>query len=240
MNENMNCEIVARNLEDYFNHFAAEGLVEELEAHLDNCELCAHKVEEHGAYLQAMAAFEVEPLTSGEVAHLLRKVRLASQEQQVDRKEVAFFTKGIAAAAVLIFAVTFAINDHLTQWNMAKHERTVAEAGYDFREVSIVIHVPSDMEGVELAIDIPDYFIVDGYEGMQTITWTTDLLKGANQLMLPVFVESNINIEDSHTIAATIGFENNSRTFQLDVDLNSVPKENQGMNIFLIKKLNYI
>ena len=239
----MNCEIVTEKLEDYFDRFASEDELEAIETHLNTCGSCAQNVEEHRNYLSMIQRFDVEPLTSGEIARFLRKAKSTASEQSVIRAQHMFFTKGFVAASVLVFAVFLGnqliqqtpVNDTvtITQQTLDDNTETTSKVLQGLHEVNVVIYVPRNMMGVELVLELPDYIAIDGLEELQNISWTTDLLQGANQLLLPIFIQPGVDLNRTHTIAATIGYKNESRTFQLQVDLNTIQDSKQGANLSL-------
>ena len=222
----MNCDTVLEQIEDYFDGISSKEISTSIKSHIDECKSCQKLVEEHRLYKQTIVSIEVEPMGASDAARLLRQAKHIADNQRAHKSQRFAFMKGFSAA--LVMACTLMLANQVIQPNTVNHTTPTIASAQNIHNVNVIIYVPVDMPGAEIALTLPSYMTLDGYEDMRTIAWNTDLGEGANQLVLPVHVKPGTELNGTHIIAATIGYNNKSKTFDLRVDLTAVQNSDWG------------
>jgi hypothetical protein len=200
----MNCEDTLLQLDEFCRDELSAEATLALQTHVDQCSLCHKVIVEHREYLQRMVNFEAPSPAPGTNA------RQSS------------FMQGFAAASVMAMALFggFMVLQGGGEQNL---DPMLAEwiQPWEAQEVTVVINVPVDLPGAQLALQMPAELRLQGYSELDRLSWQVDLKKGANTLTLPITVQPGTDLTQPIFISAEVGYQNQYKGFQLPVELKT-------------------
>lgn len=222
----MNCNTFEQRLDDYAAGQLDAKTLANCDQHVHHCENCQRALKIHQAYLQRVRAFAVPEPDPGRLAHLLAVTpELAQTEHRLTptaNNKAAFF-KGFAAASLLACVIAgLSIYSNQTPGPIAEFADSESIIDVDLsKEVVVAIHVPDAIPAAQLALELPDNLRIQGQEALDLIAWSVDLEKGANVLRLPLRIRAGTDLAEIQRIAATLIFADQSKQFDLEVNLSS-------------------
>lgn len=218
----MKCSMIENRLDEYDSGDLSSELSELMDGHIKGCADCQELVEEHRRYRQLMSGFEAPEAAPGQMARLLRHATIEGQRSELHRHGRQSFVKGFAMASSIALAVVLAWQALLPS-PLPGIEQTdltaVAIEPVQATEITVVINVPANMTGANLALSLPEGIRLEGLEEYASVAWPVDLDKGANVLTLPVTVSGAEPLPEQLYIAATIEYQDKVKVFQLPVQL---------------------
>ena len=217
----MKCSMIEKRLDEYDSGELSDELSELMDGHIHDCADCQGLVEEHRRYRQLMSGFEAPEAAPGQMARLLRHATIEGQRSELNRHGRQSFVKGFAMASSIALAAVFGWQVLLPSQSPAIQESELATvtAPVQATEITVVINVPADMTGANLALSLPAGIRLEGLEEYASVAWPVDLDKGANVLTLPVTVTGEAPLPEQLYIAATIEYQDNVKAFQLPVQV---------------------
>ena len=227
----MSCKLVEVNFDEYLSGELPVKDAVLIKNHVHQCEICQRSINEHQKYLSKMKAFSASLAPRNDLALTIRRAKQEAKRSHQKNFSYGNFFQGFVAASLLVFAfVLFGKFNAPINVNLMTSDRHLVK-----HDVHVLIYVPTDIDDAQLALKLPEYMALSGYEDMQTIKWKTNLVEGANQLVLPVYLEPGVDLNKKHMIAASIGYKNKTKEFQLYVDLKPARINGQGANANLIE-----
>jgi len=218
----MICEDTLMQLDEFCRDQLSAEATLALQTHVDQCSLCHTVVVEHREYLQRMVKFEAPTPATGTNARLLRQAREIAESRQVRAGRQSSFMQGFAAASVMAMALfgSFLVLQDDGEQNL---DPMLAEwiQPWEAQEVTVVINVPVDLPGAQLALQMPAELRLQGYNELDRLSWQVDLKKGANTLTLPITVQPGTDLTQPIFISAEVGYQNQYKGFQLPVELKT-------------------
>lgn len=180
---NMNCKDIDRNLDDFLDQQLSEQEISEFKHHLSHCEECAQKVDRARLLMGELKSLAVPLPGAGFEHRVFEKVR----EQYVNPRQhhrfrfaAGFATAALAGLVLWLVNGLFFVNPPMDQPAM------IRLAQHDVQTVNLVIDSDQAFEQVRLSIALPEHAELQGYPGMRTLDWVTNLHQGQNILALPV------------------------------------------------------
>lgn len=228
----MNCQDTLLQLDAFCYDELPTDQALALQAHVDQCAECRQVVLEHREYLQRMVQFKAPEPTPGTNARLLHQARQIAESRQVRAGRHSSFVQGFAAASVMAVAL-FGGYLYQQQDTGETLDPLLAEWAQPWveQEVTVVINVPVDLPGAQLALEMPEQMRLHGYAEMDRLSWQVDLKKGANTLTLPITVQPGTDLTQPIFISATVGYQNQYKGFQLPVELKTPQTRRQDAGI---------
>jgi hypothetical protein len=233
----MKCSMIEKRLDEYDSGDLSLELLELMEEHIEACSDCQRIVSEHRGYRELMADFESPAPAPGQMARLLRDASGLGQQRELSRHGRHSFLQGFAMAASIAMAAVIGwqlvlpvgLQDGVLpdDGSLVTAQPEIRETR-ETREITVVINVPADMTGANLALELPAGMRIEGLEEYATVAWSVDLDKGANVLTLPVTVTGADQLPEQLYIAATIEYQDRVKAFQLPVQL--IEGKNPGSN----------
>ncbi len=211
----MNCEQLEQLIDDFQQgklEIAQKNLADE---HLKTCQQCKLTLLIHNDYKYQMQTFRAPDPEPGVIGKLMHKAREENKHYYDSRHRT--FTQGFIAASILALVLIVGLNSLSAIDNTANVIASSTDTT-SYQQVVVVINVPTNMPGVSLALKIPDSIELDGFDGMSLVKWQVNLQQGANKLILPVVVKPGTDISQPLFIAATIGYQDQEKGFQLPLE----------------------
>lgn len=218
----MNCEDTLLQLDEFCREELSAEATLALRTHVDQCTLCHTVVVEHREYLQRLVSFEAPAPAPGTSARLLRQAREIAESRQQRAGRQSSFVQGFVAASVIAVAL-FGGFLYLQDDRQQGLDPLWAEwvQPWEEQEVTVVINVPVDLPGAQLALQMPEELRLRGYSELDRLSWQVDLKKGANTLTLPITVQPGTDLTQPIYISAELGYHNKYKGFQLPVELKT-------------------
>jgi hypothetical protein len=159
--------------------FRVDRLNATTQEHLERCELCSAWQRDETLRL-ALAGLRVPEPSAGFADRVL--------ERAVTQRVAAPARRGWAAAAAVAIAVSgiLTVGLGLRELPTAQMPDTVVAAPASHRVINVVINAASRRDDATVTIRLAEDLELEGYAGLHTIEWQTDLEQGRNLLALPV------------------------------------------------------
>lgn len=227
----MKCTDLQNILDEYLDDAISPAERKTVESHIEHCSSCQQVLEENKAIRHALRSLPIEEASSDFEDKMFTAVRrhYGADRNRPGRRHsgnrfITGFTTAIAASLALWFASTM-YTPQLDQ----ESPHVVNLAMNQVRTVKLMFEAPTDLTEVTLSIELPENIELEGYAGMNQLTWQASLNKGQNVLALPV-----IAIGDGQgELVAQLNY--GDRTKQFHVVLKTV--DDDGALIYQVTKL---
>lgn len=180
----MKCNEINNRLDDYLDGTLNEREQWAFEQHVANCACCAEKAGQAVSLQQALRKLPVEKPSSDFHHRVFAKVRKHYVEQPANNQRFNFAT-GFATAVVASLAIWLVSSVYLPQ-STGPQPQMISVAMNQTQTVRLVFDAPSNLQQVQLSIDLPQHMELEGFPGRRGLSWKTDLLQGENVLALPL------------------------------------------------------
>ena len=207
----MNCDQYQENLDRFLDDELEEALLSQLQAHLPSCNACAEVLRRKKDLRQALKSMPFPPPEDGFLDAVVEQTLIRTH-----RNEAWFWSSagvgGAVAAGVIAWLVLAlpadlphgadpALLDTVTiSLNVEKTFRVSFESARELQAATLSVRLPAGVEVV-------------GYEGRDSVRWTTLIKPGTNILELPIIVRFG----DGGVIVARIEHEGKKKSFEFDV-----------------------
>ena len=207
----MNCDQYQENLDRFLDDELEEALLSQLQAHLPSCNACAEVLRRKKDLRQALKSMPLPPPEDGFLDAVVEQTLIRTH-----RNEAWFWSSagvgGAVAAGVIAWLVLAlpadlphgadpALLDTVTiSLNVEKTFRVSFESARELQAATLSVRLPAGVEVV-------------GYEGRDSVRWTTLIKPGTNILELPIIVRFG----DGGVIVARIEHEGKKKSFEFDV-----------------------
>lgn len=224
----MNCEVFDSHLNAYVRGQLGVNTHIAMRDHAVSCPHCSDLAEERKAYLATLNSVTVPNLTSAKSDRLIANAKQRGRST-TDRYG---FVKGFAAASILAVAVFLGVSQ-LNHNDVASESFVTAGLAtpshlddLDAREITLIIHSPSQMESAQLVIQLPVDIAIAGEEHLSEVEYIVDLHAGENRIVLPIVSEPYAMYASDVKLQASLHYKNGKKDFELDVDLT--PPQNSN------------
>jgi hypothetical protein len=211
----MNCEQFEQLIDDFQQSTLDLTQNSHADEHLQTCQQCKLALLIHNDYKYQMHTFRAPEPKPGAIGKLMYKAREANKQHYNSQQHT--FTQGFIAASILalilIAGLSLLNNIEPTPGAITQNAEKLS-----YQQVVVVINVPTNMPDASLALQIPDSIELDGFDGMSLVKWQVNLQRGANKLILPVVIKPGTDISQPLFIAATIGYKDQKKGFQLPLE----------------------
>ncbi len=222
----MNCQYHSHSFEAYCNRELGAEALREYEMHANQCSQCSAALSQHQDYLGLLRENEDDSLESWAAARLLRNATEQARERRQSRVQITAFLQGVAASFVVCCSVVLGYvylqgSEPAWQDPLLAMSDSIPEASPLLSDVHVKIEVPTTIHGAKLAFHLPKGVRIQGYEGQTRVEWETDLVKGANELVLPLVVSGGVKLDASTNINAILEYKGQYKSFTLTLPVTS-------------------
>ncbi|WP_075187761.1 zf-HC2 domain-containing protein [Teredinibacter haidensis] len=224
----MRCNQVQQFVDDYFDTGLPGYDHAAFERHLQNCSRCWSVYEAHLFYLDKMRSLRTVKSNPDELAAVLNRAKIQLNDHRSGRNQRNLFARGFIAIVLLLGIGLLGF-----EWFYSKapvEPRVIASVTDDaprLKDVSVVISVPENLDGTRIVLQLPDGIRIQG-SNQASVSWSEDLVKGVNELVLPLSVSSGVDLGRKHEIDATLIYKNKQKKFHLKVDLDKTEDLNRA------------
>ena len=214
----MKCNDINNRLDEYLDNALNEQEQWAFEQHIANCTACADQVQQTVSLLDGLKQLPVEAPYEDFHHRVFAEVRRHYVEKPANHPRFNF-AAGFATAAIAGLAIWLVSSLYLPE-TAVPQPQMISIAMNQTQTVSLVFDAPSDLQQVELSIDLPHNMELEGYPGHRGLSWQTSLHKGQNVLALPLLA---IQPGQGHLLAQ-LSYGDKVKTFSvaLKTTLNGV------------------
>lgn len=189
----MDCRTVQQNLDEYREGLLSAADHEEMSKHLGGCPECRASMASLQVLVDSLGRLPVEPATPGFAEQALRRARDMHRSNPVrlpavmKHKVSVWFATGFGgalAATLLLWSVAFLPKP------MPSEVPAVQFSLNQTRAIHLAFNSPEEFRGLTLTVEVPANFEIANRHGERSLSWHTNLRKGANMLTLPVVAVS--------------------------------------------------
>ncbi|MFC1523408.1 anti-sigma factor family protein [Thermodesulfobacteriota bacterium] len=177
----MECNEIRGMLDDYLDGYLSEEQQAIIISHLGTCRECSLAHEETLRFRQSLRNHEVPPSTDSFSENVF--VTVINTHRRRKRKQ-AFYAFGSAVAACLVIWVVITATGILPGGSGMAPDMTLVMN--EVKYIDVVFGSGSQLDEARLTVKVPDHLEIVGYQGIQELSWTTQIKKGKNYLTLPV------------------------------------------------------
>jgi hypothetical protein len=131
------------------------------------------------------------------------------------------FAAGFATAALAGMAIWFVSSVYIPE-SMIEQPQMISVSVNKAQTVRLVFDSQTDIQLVNLSIDLPENVELDGYPGRKELSWNTSLKKGPNILALPILAIG----QGQGELLAHLSYGDKSKEFR--IVLKTVAEDSQG------------
>ena len=209
----MHCDLFRHNLEPYLDGELTPDVTADFEQHIHACPTCEASLACKRQLRAALTALPVEPSEDGFLDSVIEDTLVASH-----RSERWFWgtagiggtmVAGIVAWLVLVLPADLptapepgVLETVSISLNVEKTFRVSFEAGRELEAATVSLTLP---DGVDLV----------GYEGLDAVSWTTNISPGTNILELPIVVRAG----SGGVIQARLEHDGRAKSFKFGVEV---------------------
>jgi len=204
-----------KQLDDYMDGTLDDAETLALDAHVDSCNTCRQTVESEQHLRGLLKDFPVPAPDTAYFDQALAKASHVSTNGQRNRWVMTGFGGAIAAGLVawVIGGVLLQTPDPT---DTAADIPGVTMVLEEPRTVNLVFSSATALDGAVLTVNLPAGIEIEGFEGLQEITWMTSLQAGKNILPLRLIATTSQGGE----LLARLDHDDRDRTFRIRVSVS--------------------
>ncbi len=206
----MRCEEYQQYLDSYLDRELDDDLKHEVESHHAGCEACATQLHRKQALRQTLRSMPVTPPEDGFLDTVVEDVLITNHRNETRFRATAGIGGAIAAGIVawLVFALP---SDLPTAPDTTLETVTIAlNVEKTFR---LTFESERELQAAAISIELPRGVEVVGYEGRDSVRWSTTVKPGTNILELPIVVRSG----DGGPVLARLEHEGKETSFEFSI-----------------------
>lgn len=185
----MNCDQYRQNLDPYLDAELEASVAGELDAHAAGCSDCAAALARKQQLRRALRSIPVAPPEGGFLDSIVGQTVVSAH-----RNETWFWSSagigGAVAASVIAWLILVLPADLPAPTSPAADLETVTITLNVEKTFRLTFDSGAELHDATLTVRLPDGVEVVGYEGRDSVSWTTTVKEGTNILELPLVVRS--------------------------------------------------
>lgn len=207
----MNCDQYRQCLESYLDAELEASVARELETHAVGCTDCADARDRKQQLRQALRSMPVTPPEDGFLDSVVGQTVVRTHRNEAWFWSSAGIGGAVAASVIGWFILAMPANPPAPD-SFAELE-TVAISLNVEKTFRLTFDSQRELQEATLTVRLPDGVEVVGYEGRDSVRWTTHVKPGTNILELPLIVRSG----DGGEVLARIEHEGKQKSFEFAV-----------------------
>ena len=212
----MSCTRINEQLDDYMDGILDDAATLALDEHVDSCNTCRQTIEGERRLRGLLKDYPMPTVDAVFFDQALAKAGQVSTNGQRNRWIMTGFGGAIAAGLVAwIIGGVFLQTPNLT--DPAADIPGVTMALEEPRTVNLVFSSATELHDAVLTVSLPAGIEIEGFEGLQEITWMTSLQAGKNILPLKLIATTSQGGE----LLARLEHNDRDRTFRIRVTVSS-------------------
>lgn len=210
----MKCTECKSSIDSYLEAQMTSHANTEFELHVSTCQNCAEALNLSRDLLEELQNLVVPQPSVDFEQRVFKKVRDHYKEDK--REHSGFrFAAGFATAAVFSLVIWFVLSVPVLN-TQNEHADIVSVTLNQTHVVRLMIDAKSDLQQVQLSIELPEHMQLDGFPGRNELSWQTRLHRGPNILALPIMAIQ----QGEGTLTATLNYGDRVKTFSVLLKTN--------------------
>jgi len=209
----MNCDLYRHNLDPFLDGELDEALSREIDAHGQECGTCAALRTRKEALRRTLKSLPVTQPDDGFLDAVVEETIINTH-----RNETRFrLTAGIggAIAAGIVAWLVFVLPTDLPTAPEGELETVTITMNVE-KTFRLTFDSKRELQAAAISVDLPDGVEIVGYEGRDSVRWTTTVKAGTNILELPIVVRSGTGGQ----VLARLEHEGKQKTFTFAVQVS--------------------
>ena len=208
----MNCDQCQQNLDPFLDGELDAELSRVVEAHSLDCEACSALRARKEALRQTLKSLPVTPPEDGFLDAVVEETIIDTHRNET-RFRVTAGIGGAIAAGIVAWLVLVLPSELPTEPAGALETVTITmNVEKTFR---LTFESKRELQAAAISVELPEGVEVVGYEGQNSVRWTTTVKEGTNILELPIIVRSG----NGGAIHARLEHEGKEKTFAFAVQV---------------------
>ncbi len=209
----MTCSKLTTKLDDYVDGLMDQADSAPLAAHIESCDDCRQVLEREYSLRESLKDYGRSSMPHPDTAFFDRALAKAAQNgtRRQRNRWVMTGVGGTIAAGLLLWTLggMFFKTPQVTEPSIPAIAMTLEEP----RTLNLVFSSATELANATMTVVLPQGIEVQGFAGLQEITWMTSLTEGKNVLPLTLIATSPHGGE----LMATLRHEGDDRTFRVKV-----------------------
>jgi anti-sigma factor RsiW len=211
----MACTRINERLDDYTDGILDAAEMRALDEHIDSCSTCRNTVESARRLRELLRDYPVPAPDTAFFDQALAKASHVGANSQRNRWIMTGFGGAIAAGLVAWIIGAMLLQTPVLP-GPAADIPGVTMALEEPRTVNLVFSSAIPLVDAVLTVSLPDGIEIQGFEGLQEITWKTSLQAGKNILPLKLIAVT----PHGGILLARLEHDDRDRTFRIRVDVS--------------------
>lgn len=211
----MACTRINEKLDDYTDGILDAGEMRTLDEHIDSCSLCRNTVESARRLRELLRDYPVPAPDTAFFDQALARASHVGTKGQRNRWIMTGFG-GAIAAGLIAWVIGAMLLQTPVLTGPAAVIPGVTMALEEPRTVNLVFSSAIPLVDAVLTVSLPDGIEIEGFEGLQEITWKTSLQAGKNILPLKLIAVA----PHGGILLARLEHDDRDRTFRIRVDVS--------------------
>ena len=209
----MTCTELTAKLDDYVDGLMDQTDSAALAAHIESCDYCRQVLEREYSLRESLKDYGESSMPHPDAAFFDRALAKAAQNGTRRQRNLWVMTGvgGTIAAGLVLWMLggLFLKTPQVAEPSIAAIAMTLEEP----RTLNLVFSSATELANATMTVVLPQGIEVQGFAGLQEITWMTSLTEGKNILPLTLIATSLHGGE----LMATLRHEGDDRTFRVKV-----------------------
>lgn len=205
----MKCADIHLQIDDYLDKQLSPLEQSAFESHISACTDCADSVDREKSLLLALRNLPVPEPSPDFEQRIFSEVRKKYKKKYRDNHRFTF-AAGFATAALASLVIWFVSSTYMPEPSL-QQPQIISVSMHQTQTVRLLFDSRSDIQQVNLSIDLPHNMELDGYPGQRGLSWQTRLHKGQNVLALPIIAIDR----GQGTLIARLSYGDKVKTYSL-------------------------
>ncbi len=209
----MNCDQFHSSINPYLDDELEPSARVQFEVHGGDCSVCSAALGRRRELRERLRSIPVPPAESGFLDSVVGQTIVETQ-----RNESRFWLSagiGGAVAASVVAWLVLALPAGLPTPRPSMDLETVSITLNTEKTFRLTFESERELQSASLTVQLPDGAEIVGYEGRNSVRWSTDIRPGTNVLELPVVVRSG----NGGPVLAKIEHEGKEKAFRFAIEV---------------------
>lgn len=208
----MRCDLYRKNLDPFLDGEVDGAMGREMDSHEAECNACTEFRHRRESLRRTLRSLPITPPEDGFLDAIVEDTVISQHKAESRFKLTAALGGTIAAAVVAWLVLVLPTNP------LAEHEDsldTVMITMNESKTFRLTFESESELQAAAISVELPIGVEIVGYDGQDSVRWTTDITPGTNILELPIIVRHG----NGGAILARLEHEGKHKSFEFAVEV---------------------
>ena len=208
----MHCNQFRENLNLFLDGELDGASGEHIEAHVAQCDACAGLLRKRESLRHSLKALPVTPPEDGFLESVLEETIINTHRTETRFKATAAIGSAIAAGVIAWLVLVLPADLPSNSGDTLESVTIAMNVEKTFR---LTFESDSALGAAAVSVELPSGVEVVGYDGRESVSWTTDIKAGVNILKLPIIVRFG----EGGPILARLEHDGKHKSFEFAVEV---------------------